>query len=324
MLRIGILGCASIAERMMIPAIKKCQYFKLQAVASRNIAKAIEFSNKHDCEYFGDYESLVTCEEIDAIYIPLPPALHYEWAKLAIKHGKHVLVEKPLTGDIGETLELLHLADRTGCVVHENYMFQYHSQISFLKSYIEKISLDDIRLIRMNFCIPERSPNDFRYDKKLGGGALLDTGGYPVCLTRVLLGNTVEVESANLRYSDKYDVDIYGTATMVSDKNLPIQLAFGFDSFYQCNIEIISKDEKLVMDRVFTAPENLVPIVKIYKGSSFEEIYLDSDNHFVKSLLAFKYKLENGMNEKHKQDITRQCTLIKDILLKSNNDEVRL
>ena len=65
-------------------------------------------------------------ESVDCVYIPLPPAFHYEWAKKALLAGKHVFLEKPSTTSLKYTEELVKLAEERGLVIQENYMFQYH------------------------------------------------------------------------------------------------------------------------------------------------------------------------------------------------------
>ena len=79
---IGILGCANISERFVIPAINELnQQFKLVGVASRSIEKAQLFAKEFDTSAFDGYASLLQEESLDAIYIPLPNSLHYEWIK---------------------------------------------------------------------------------------------------------------------------------------------------------------------------------------------------------------------------------------------------
>ena len=89
-----------------------------QAIAKKTIEaqreKAQEFITLYGGEIYDSYEKLVTAERIDAVYIPLPPALHFKWAKKALEAGKHVLVEKPSTVCAKDTAELAALAEEKG------------------------------------------------------------------------------------------------------------------------------------------------------------------------------------------------------------------
>lgn len=91
--------------------------------------KADSFQKKFGGKIFSGYRSLLESEEIDAVYLPLPPALHCEWGIRTLEHGKHLLVEKPSTTNVRDTKRLVKTASNDGLALHENYMFQYHTQL---------------------------------------------------------------------------------------------------------------------------------------------------------------------------------------------------
>ena len=91
---IGVIGCASIASRYVIPAIIKSELFNLCYVSSRTESKAKEFAEKFNCKYVVGYDKLLEIDELDAIYVPLPTGLHEEWVVKCLQKKKHVIVEK--------------------------------------------------------------------------------------------------------------------------------------------------------------------------------------------------------------------------------------
>lgn len=96
-IRIGVMGCADIAQRLVIPAIQQLgEKFKLVGVASRTADKARSFADRFACESIEGYNTLVLRDDIDAVYIPLPTGLHKEWIIKALEHGKHVYAEKSI------------------------------------------------------------------------------------------------------------------------------------------------------------------------------------------------------------------------------------
>ena len=102
-LRWGILGCARISRRGLIPGIRASQTGTLSALASRDPRLAREWAGEfHIPTAYGRYEEVLADPEIDAVYIPLPNELHRPWAMAAADAGKHVLCEKPLALDAGE------------------------------------------------------------------------------------------------------------------------------------------------------------------------------------------------------------------------------
>ena len=87
-INIGVLGCANIAQRYVIPSICKNNLFQLVGVASRSKEKADSFASIFNTKAYYSYESLLELD-LDAIYIPLPNGLHYEWIKKALNKKKN-------------------------------------------------------------------------------------------------------------------------------------------------------------------------------------------------------------------------------------------
>lgn len=90
------MGCANIAKRSVIPTIKSLGAYELVAIASRTSEKAQEFAQIFDCEAITGYGNLLTREDIDAVYMPLPTGLHEEWVLKTLDARKHILIEKSL------------------------------------------------------------------------------------------------------------------------------------------------------------------------------------------------------------------------------------
>lgn len=287
-MNIGILGCSEIAYRRFMPAVKEVKGVNVRVVAEEYDPLKLDiFCHEYQLERENSFESLVNRDDIDAVYVPQPPALHYKWAKRALECGKHVLVEKPSTTEYRLSEELVNIARKKGLALHENYMFQYHSQIQQIQDIIQKGEIGDIRLIRTNFGFPLRQKNDFRYNAKLGGGALLDTGGYALKLASIFLGNTVKVEFSKLLNVEGYEVDMYGSAVLSNDEGCVCQVGFGMDCHYQCCLEVWGSQGRLYTNRIFTAPPEYEPIVILEKAEEIEEIKLSADWHFCHSIEKF-------------------------------------
>ena len=306
-IRIGVLCPSEIAFRRFLPALKKRQDIQYIGVACANEQewfgsvekshdqtilgkereKTQNFSETYGGKVFESYMQMLESDEIDAVYLPLPPALHFRWGKAALVHGKHVFMEKPFTTSLADTQALLQLASENNLAVHENYMFQYHSQIEEIQVIIGSGTIGEVRLIRIAFGFPFRGVNDFRYNKALGGGALLDCGGYTVKLASMLLGNSAKLVTSNLNYQDAFEVDTFGSATMVNDDGLTAQLSFGMDNSYKCELEIWGSIGSLYTNRILTAPEGFAPTVLVKTAKEEECRELKADDAFQKSIYAF-------------------------------------
>ena len=304
--RIGVICPSEIAYRRFMPAIKGLKEAEYVGVASasgkewfgeekvvdnavidREREKAQSFTNKYGGVIFKSYTELITSTDVDAIYIPLPPALHYKWAKLAIENGKHVLLEKPSTIFARDTKILVDMASKKKLALHENYMFVFHNQIDEINEIVRSGKIGDVRLYRIAFGFPKRAKNDFRYNKALGGGALLDCGGYTLKLATMLLGNTAQIVYSQLNYTDDFEVDIYGSAALVNSKGVTAQISFGMDNGYKCELEVWGSKGCLTTGRILTAPVGFKPTAKICVGNETETITLSEDDTFAKSILKF-------------------------------------
>lgn len=287
-IRIGILGTSEIAFRRFLPALAQCPAFEYAGVASRTPEKGKPFVETYGGVIYDGYEALLADESIAAVYLPLPPALHYEWGKQALEHGKHLLMEKPFTTSLADTQELLKIAEEKHLAVHENYMFLYHSQLAAIEKLVSDGEIGELRLIRAAFGFPKRAQTDFRYNKALGGGALLDCGGYPVRLAARLLGESARVTAARLNQPAGYDVDLYGSATLENELGQVAQISFGMDNSYKCELELWGSTGCLTADRIFTAPAGFAPVMTLRTAQGTEQLTLPADDSFLNSIRGFE------------------------------------
>lgn len=308
-MRIGILGTADIAFRRFLPALRKCSEAEFAGVASRVLEKTAPFVETFGGRSYESYDALLLDKSIDAVYIPLPPALHYEWGRKGLEAGKHLLMEKPFTTGLAETEALLALAEEKGLAVHENYMFLYHSQLAKIKMLIADGTLGEIRLIRAAFGFPKRNGDDFRYKKELGGGALLDCGGYPVRLVLELLGESVHVTQAKLLQPEGYEVDLYGNAVLENDDGICAQISFGMDNAYQCQLEVWGSKATLIAPRIFTAGADFNPKITLRTSSGEVQIKLEQDDSFLHSIQRFQSCITSCLHEEM-TDILRQAKAV--------------
>jgi predicted dehydrogenase len=318
-MKFGILGTSEIAFRRFLPALKNIYSFEFAGVASRDISKTERITSKFGGIGYNNYNSLLNDTSIDCVYIPLPPALHYEWGKKALLNGKHILLEKPFTDKLSKTKELIEIAKRKQLAVHENYMFQYHSQIDFILKEIKNKTVGDTRLYRIDFGFPFRGINDFRYNKELGGGALLDSGCYTLKLSSILLGDNTKIAHSSLQYKSGFDVDISGNAVLKNDYGDTAQIAFGTDNSYKCSLEVWGSTGIIYTNRIFTAPADYKPVINIKTANSETANTLPADDSFKKSIEYFYSCIENPTTkENNYKSIVSQAELV-EIFVKYNN-----
>lgn len=297
-IKIGVIGCANIAERFVLPAIKSLpEIFTLQAIASRNADKANDFAQKFKTNPEYTYINLINREDIDAVYIPLPNSEHYKWIRLALLAGKHVLVEKSMACNLVEVEELNALAKIMQLVLLENFQFRFHAQLAKMKSIIDDGLIGDIRVIKSSFGFPPfADKNNIRYSKELGGGALLDAGAYPLKIAQELLSQDLYVDSSSLFVNEDIGVDIWGAAQLKSkNSNIVVQASFGFDNAYQCNVEIWGSKGTLKSNRIFTSPPGVKSTLELSGNEGVEMIEIEACNHFTNMITYFASLINNPM-----------------------------
>jgi predicted dehydrogenase len=196
-LRFGILGAARIAPWALLRPAARIPGAAVVAVAARDPRRAEAFAARHRVpRVHASYEALVADPEVDAIYNPLPNALHAAWTIRALEAGKHVLCEKPFASDAAEAEAMAAVAGRSGRVLMEAFHYRYHALFARIGEIVRSGELGAVRRLEASFCIPLLHRNDIRWRRELAGGALMDTGCYAVHLLRHLTGAEPEVAAA--------------------------------------------------------------------------------------------------------------------------------
>ena len=286
-IRFGVLGCANIARKYGIAAIKKVG--ELIAVASRSKEKAEEWAKEFQCEA-ETYESLLNREDIDAIYMPLPVGLHKEWVIKAAKAGKHILCEKALASSYHEAIEMVSACRENNVFLFENYMVNYHPQHEKVISLIKSGEIGDLKLFSSFCCYPPFKDNDIRYDEELGGGALNDPGGYITFLARKFFADEPESVFCSLFNGNK-KVDIQGSLNLEFKNGKTATGFFGFDHFYQSNYFVLGTKGKISVGRGYALPGDLKPDVTLQKQDIQEKIDIEPANQFDLSFQEFVNKI---------------------------------
>ncbi len=180
----GVLGTASIAAGCTIPGMQQAEGCELYAIAGRDEQKVQSFKEKFGFSkgYIG-YDTLLADEQVQAVYIPLPNNLHYEWVMKAIAAGKHVLCEKPLALNAKEVEEMYEAAKEKGVILAEAYAYLNSPYIQALKEDIQSGIIGEIDYVETAF-LTQGYRDDIRLYKQLGGGAMYDLGCY--CTTMIL------------------------------------------------------------------------------------------------------------------------------------------
>jgi dTDP-3,4-didehydro-2,6-dideoxy-alpha-D-glucose 3-reductase len=311
-LRIGVLGCAQFALRRMIPALNVAAEFELSAVASRDPRRAADTARPYGCRAVHGYRELLADSSLDAVYVPLPAALHDRWTEAALDSGKHVLAEKPLTTSPGRTAHLLDLARSHGLALMENVLFVHHSQHHTVRELIEAGTIGELRALQAEFTVPRRHDDDIRHDPDLGGGALWDTAVYPVRAALHFLGPHLSVVGAVRSSGHGLCVDTAGSALLRTPYGVTAQLTFGLDHGYRSRYEIIGSRGRISVDRAFTPPADHTPVLRVEHDTTTRDLSVRPCDQVSAALKAFAAAARAGVGPDQGVCL-RQAELLHDI-----------
>jgi predicted dehydrogenase len=204
----GVLGAASIAVQRMMPAIGEAPSATLHALASRDAGKAREVAAKFAApRAYGGYDQLLADPEVDAVYIPLPNQLHFEWSLRALEAGKHVLCEKPLCLTSRDVERLCTARDGAGKHIEEGFGYRNHAQWAKLHDLIAADAIGPVRAAHAVLAKQFLDPADVRNNPAAGGGALYDLGSYAINALNLVHGRAPLRVSALTEIDPRFGID---------------------------------------------------------------------------------------------------------------------
>ncbi len=306
-LRWGVLGTARIADTV-VPGLLKANNSELVAVASRDIDKAREWAQARGIQhYFSSYDEMLASDLIDAVYIPLPNALHVEWSIRAAEHGKHVLCEKPIGTSARQVEELIAAQRRHGVKVMEAFMYRFHPQTERIRQLVAAGAIGETRIVRATFDFLLSRANDVRMSKELGGGALMDVGCYCVNVAGLVAGTPRAVTASAVWSEAGVDVALVGTLEFPNGVLGVIDCSFQVGTSMQQKLEVSGTGGVIRVAQPFRMSDEDTTIIvdRADKEGSTEQVrvpggneYLFMVEHFAEAVLndtALGYTLEDSL-----------------------------
>ena len=258
--RWGILGTGGIASTF-VTDLRLTDSGVAVAVGSRSQGSADRFADEFGiANPHASYESLVADPDVDVIYVATPHPMHHDNAILALRAGKHVLVEKPFTMNAAEAREIVRVARENGLFAMEAMWTRFLPHMTMIRSWLERGVLGDVVTVTADHGQWFAEDAEFRlFAPELGGGALLDLGVYPVSFASMVLGTPSRIVSV-------IDAAFTGVDAQTS-------MLFGYDSDAQavltCTLRaksptraaIVGSDARIELEGDFYAPATvtLVP-----------------------------------------------------------------
>lgn len=254
--RWGVLGCARVFQKRMLPAFAASEYNTLTALASRDANKAASVAAENGIPLsFGDYDALLSSPDIDAVYIPLPNDIHAEYTERALQAGKHVLCDKPFTLNSTDAKRCAALADARGLRLMEGFMYRHHPQHIFVQGLLLRGDIGVLTRIDTTFCYTATVEHaGIRWNPAQGGGALWDVGVYGINLARMYMGEPQSVYS-RLAMHTETGVDIHNTVVLDYADGRHAICHSGFDQAFSSTATLTGTLGSITLERAFQVGE---------------------------------------------------------------------
>jgi predicted dehydrogenase len=207
-------------------------------------------------QVFDDYETAILKSKADLAYVSLVNSAHAYWVEKALETGRHVIVDKPAFTDIQDARRLVDLATKRNLCLAESTVYTYHPQIQLARDVFSRARSSPTRLAA-TFSFPPLSPNNFRYKKALGGGALWDLGPYAVTPGRIFFGQEPDQVFCRAFKDKGSEVDTSFSVLITYPQERSMVGHFGFNTEYRNHLNILGLGASVDIERVFTIPAEM-------------------------------------------------------------------
>jgi D-xylose 1-dehydrogenase (NADP+, D-xylono-1,5-lactone-forming) len=322
-LRWGILGCARITRRGLIPGIRDSQSSMLQAIGSRNRETAESWAAEFGVpNAHGSYQQVLDDPDVDAIYIPLPNELHKPWILAAANAGKHVLCEKPLALDTNEASTVLWHCRQRDVILMEAFMWRHQPRTLAIRRMVLEGAIGQLRLIRASFSFPMQG-DDWRLNPKRGGGALWDVGCYGVSTARLFAGTEPQQVQAFAHFGET-GVDLSLAAALEFPGEVSATIDCSFEQPFRCFYELVGTQGVIEVPDAYLPPADGKPSAMLRTigsvpslGAAADEVRIlefEPINQFAAMVDAFARSASAGKLEDPAEDGLDQMVVLDQLL----------
>ncbi len=247
MINWGIIGLGNIAGRFA-ESLKREPNSKLFAVSSRSQEKAEDFAKKFSAaKSYSDHDQLLSDENIQAVYLALPHALHKDFAIRAMNFGKAVLCEKPATLNFEEMQEIAAVSRSKKILFMEAMKPRFQPLYKKLKSLLADNVIGKILSVETSLCNEMNLTGKTYHSQKGQGGALLDVGIYCASWLEDFLGEVADAKIISAEIRD--EIDFYVDAELNFSGKIG-KLECAFDRKKSRQAILIGESGKIIVDEL--------------------------------------------------------------------------
>lgn len=294
--KIAIWSLSKHFKNKVFLSIKNNKKIKINSILTKKkIDKSLRIKKE---SWFNNENQFFKSPNFDYVYISSINSNHYINCKTALNNKVNVICEKPICLNVNQLKKLYQISKLKKKKIFEVNQYIYHPLFIEIKKIIEKKKIGKIINVESKFKIPLFEKNNFRFNNKLGGGALIDAGYYPISIMYSLFSSK-KVKILKSKIIKKNGIDLKGNLISKNEKNIIFNLSWGFKSNYENYIKIIGKkgviNAKFIFSKqvnqdgeieIITQQKEIIKIKKANQINLFFKKVLTADNNYFKK--AFK------------------------------------
>jgi NDP-hexose-3-ketoreductase len=263
-MRILFLGFSKFVRGKILPFLNPGEIFSKVGVASKSHKNIQDVEFPVITDYFPDYEQAIEAFSPDIVYISLVNNLHAPWIEKCLAHSCHVIVDKPACMNLADANRLLDLADSKQLCLAEALAYAGHPQLESIRTIFANANIKPEKIVT-TFSFPPFDNNNFRLQKRLGGGALWDLGPYAVSIGRLLFEEPVDTISAQITNTHAETHVITGFSMLAKfPRGRSVLGHFGFETEYRNTASIMGRGMNIELDRLYTTPYDFSNTLRIH------------------------------------------------------------
>ncbi|MUK40666.1 gfo/Idh/MocA family oxidoreductase [Aliivibrio fischeri] len=308
MIKLAVIGTNWITERFLAAALESGKY-QLSAVYSRSLEQAKAFADKFSVNLtFDCLDKLAACDEVDAVYIASPNSFHAPQSIKMMKHGKHVICEKPIASNYQEAQLAYQTAQENNVVLFEAFMSPYLPNFQQIKSHLP--SLGAIRKAHITYCqyssrypkyLNGENPNTF--NPEFSNGSIMDIGFYCVGSMVELFGEPTSIQAQ----AHLLDSGVDGNGSIICGYDgfdVVVMHSKTSDSYVPSEIQ---GEEGAILAEMISIGQK---VTKVNRGGETEDLTLEQNTNPM-FYEAFKFAEQVKSNQIDMQAVERSLLISK-------------
>ena len=323
MIKWGVIGLGNMAQKFA-SSIKETDNAKLIAISSLNSEKLKIFKNNFQIDkklVFNNYNDLVKCDEIDAVYIATLNNTHLDLIKLCAENKKNILCEKPMSLNIEEAKIAANHIKKFNVMFYEAIAYTSHTQT---KTFIDLMNENNIGKIlsihaTFGFKVKKINPKSRIFNKSLGGGAILDIGCYPFSFLNLICKNNENIEFKSVKGSFAITgVDDSAEANLIIGNNIHSNIKVSFKENLDNKTIINGESGSLILSNPWL-PEIKSFVQVNHKHSSYKKFITSDKSVFGNQIQNVSAKIQDKkMNDNFLVNIQDSLKIMNNLTIWSN------